>query len=440
MRKLITAVLATAGLFGIAAAVGLSGLIVNEAGLAYSKRFVFDLSNADVNTVSATAVYSSAAFTTSSFSTGQVSTGAVTVVSNALMTPAAASDSITVNIATGTFGESIVIPRRRDPGAYVFLSGRDWRYGPTTALTAQSIGLALQTIPWLSVSVVGNVVYATAPTGAFYNSVPVTTNRPTHLTIATPTFVGGQNAATIFINGFDFQSGRDFALGGTTSITATNLSNAINARLGLAAFVTASPSSNIVSLTSTLAGTYYNFPLTTSNSGAISVFGPALYGGLTPGWTLGGKNITAPANGFTLALPLLYSVGAGAPAIAGLTNQTTYYAIPVGADAVQLATSSAQAVLGVGAVLTSSSSLTAAKSYSLAPLPFSVGSAGFAWQVSGDGVNWSNLDTSSVTYTTPGAQNWDLGVITFRFLGLNVTAPAAGGLSLKVTAQSSFSN
>ncbi len=191
---------------------------------------------------------------------------------------------------------------------------------------------------------------------------------------------------------------------------------------------------------SLFAGTYNNFPMATSNSSAISVVHPTMVGAVNPAWVLGGKNITLPAHGFTLALPVLYSTGTGAAAISGLTNQTTYYAIPMDANTVQLATSSAQAVLGVGTVLASSSTLTAAKSYTLAPLAWSAGSAGFDWETSNDNSTWTPIATSSVTFSNGGAGSiaWTLNALAPRYLSLKVTGPTQGGLKLAVTASGTY--
>ncbi len=92
----------------------------------------------------------------------------------------------------------------------------------------------------------------------------------------------------------------------------------------------------------------------------------------------------------------------------------------------------------MGTVLTSSSTLATAVTYSLAPLAWSAGSAGFDWEVSNDGSSWSRLNVSSITYATPGSINWDMGVIPFTYLSLNVTGPTSGGLQLAVTAHSTL--
>ncbi len=440
MKKTMAGVVAALGVFAaLAHALGLSGLIVNQPGLAYSTRYVFDLNAADVNTVSATAVFSSAAYTSATFGTGQVSTGSITIASNALLSTAAATDQITVTSTAGAWGDSIVIKKRELPGAYVFLQGRDWSYGATPTAAAASIAAALNTIPWLSANSVGAVVYATAPTGAFYNGITVTTNKSANLTIAAGTFTGGQDAPTVYVQGYGFQAGRDYAVGAAASNSATNLAAAINAKSGLSSWITASPSGAVVSLQSNLAGALYNFPLSTTNSSAVSVLHPSLIGGATPAWALGGKTIALPAHGFNLATQVLYSKNS-ALAVGGLTDQTTYYVIPVDANDIQLASSANNAVAGTAITLTSSSTLTTALTSTLAPLAWSAGSAGFDWETSNDNSTWTAIATSSVTYSNGGAGNmaWTFSQLSPRYLSLNVVGPTSGGMTLKVTANGTY--
>lgn len=437
MKKLITAAFLLAGGIGLLHALGLNGLVINEPGLAYSKRIVLNLAANNVTTLSATAAYSSTTFHTSTFSTGQISTGSITIVSNTLLTPASATNHITVTSTAGAANSSIVVPFTTKPGAYVFLSGRQWNYKATTALTAASIASALATVPWLSVSVAGNVIYTTATAGAFYNGVPLTTNSAGTLTVANPTFTGGNSAAVFYVNGYAFQANRDFVVGGSAGTSATNLSNAINAKNTLNGWVLAAPSSAVVNLQSKKAGAIYNFPLATSNTSAGTVSAAALYGGLTPAWNVNSGAISLTNHGFTLALPVLYTLGSGAPAIGGLTGNATYYVVPIDANTVGLSSTSAVAQTGVYITLTSSSTLTAAKNYSLAPLAWVTGSAGFDWEVANAATGpWTPLNVSSVTYSSPGTMAWDFGPVGFSFLSLNVTGPTSGGLGIQVTAQS----
>lgn len=438
MRKFLLAVVASLTAAVAVHAFGLSGLIINAPGLAYSKRFSFNLPNAGVNTVSATATYSSATFSASTFSTGQVSTGSVTIASNTQLSSGTATEQITVISTSGAVGDSLVVTKLNKPGAFVFRAGRDWNYGATTALTAESLRKALATIPDFATSRSGAVLYSTATAaGPSYNAMLVSASNTGTMTVAHATFTGGKNATTVSVNGYAFQAGVQFPIGTTATNSATNLAAAINARARLNALVAASPSGAVVSLQSAAPGSVSNFGLATSNSAGISVLHPTMTGGANESWALNGKNITVSAHGYSLALPLLYGQGS-APAIDGLTDQTTYYAIPVDANTLKLATSSNNALAGLAIVLASSSTLTVAETYALTPLAFSAGSAGFDWEVSNDGVIWTPMAVSSVTYTAPGTTSWDLGKITPPYLSLNFTGPTAGGINLQVTASSSF--
>lgn len=425
---------------GALRAIGIVNPFVNETALAYNKTYSIDLNKAALNTISAQANYSSATITAQTFSSGQVSTGSLKIVDNTSLSTASATNAITVLSTAGALGDSLVVTKRFKPGAFVFTAGRDWNYMNTTTGTAASILTALNTVPEFSTIRAGAVLYSTANTfGSSSNSIIIQTNNPATLAISSPTFLGGQDATTVFVNGYSFRAGVQFAVGATAAATATNLANAVNARKILSRFVSAATATSSVTFQSLGVGTLYNFPLATSNSAAISVSAANLVGGANAAWALGSKNLTIPAHGFTLALPLLYGTG-GSPAIAGLANQTTYYAIPVDANTLQLASSQGNALAGTAITLASSSTLTSAVSYSLAPLPIA-GVPSFKWQVSNDNTNWTDLAVASVTmtsyFTPPASTAWDLGRLNLRYLRLNVVGPTAGGIFLQVTVNGS---
>jgi hypothetical protein len=151
----------------------------------------------------------------------------------------------------------------------------------------------------------------------------------------------------------------------------------------------------------------------------------------TNSYSLNGYIISAPLNGLTLGLPVLFNAGAY-PAISGLTTQTTYYVIPAGINAVELATTSAQAI--AGNYITLASTTTSANSYTLTPLPSS-GTASFIWQSSNDNSHWitaAGTSTVTMSYANPATDiGVDFGFYNFRYLRQSVTAPTAGGLYLQ---------
>ncbi len=266
----------------------------------------------------------------------------------------------------------------------------------------------------------------------------VSTNNTDTLTVAHANYTGGRDATVITVNGYAFKAGVGYTVGATAALTATAIKNAINAKAGLSSQITAGLATSSVTLQSKAAGTVWNSPLATSNSAAISVLHPFMVGGTTPAWTLGSRNITLLAHGQTLALPVLLSAVDTTKIPSGLTNQTTYYAIPIDANTVQVATSAAQALLLNGVVLASSWTVTSAYTYTLTPITWVTGAAGMAWQVSNDNSNWSNVNIASITWSGNGSQSWDFGQINQRYLGLNVTKPTWGGMALRVTAQGSY--
>ena len=152
----------------------------------------------------------------------------------------------------------------------------------------------------------------------------------------------------------------------------------------------------------------------------------------TANYSLGSSSIAATSHGLPLALPVLYATN-GATAITGLTNQTTYYIIPINSNTVQVATTSARAILGLPVVLASRPA--AGSGYTLTPIAWS-GTASLVWESSNDNANWSTVTfTSSVSYTSSSAAAdniVDFGFYDYRYLRLNFTAPTWGAMVLQV--------
>lgn len=423
-----------AGLLALAMAARASvivynALLVNETALAYNNTYSLDLQNVGINALSAQATYSSATINAATFNDGKQATGSLTVLNYAALISARAVNHITVASTSGLDRAVLVLP------GYVFTEGLDWKAQGTTSGTAASIAAALAQVPYLSISRSGSVIYTTAPAGSYYNSTQMVSSTPTALTVATPYFSGGQDNAIVRINGVSLLQGTDFTASSSNSTTATSLKNAINAKTALSQFLTAAASGALVTSTSTKAGALYNFTLASSTPTALSVSGAHMTGGTTPADTLGSAAINVPSHGFTTALPVLLTTGGGT--IGGLSNNTTYYAIPVTADSLKLATTSTAAVLGNGVVVTSTSTQLTAHTFTMTPLAIT-GTPSFKWQVSNDGSSWVDLAVDSVTvssYSNPPASTlWSFGYIGTRYLRLNVIAPTTGGLYLNVRA------
>lgn len=405
-----------------------NALLVNEAALAYDNTYAVDLQKTGIDSVSAQATYSSATVAAVTFRDGSQSTGSLTVLNYAALSTASATNQVTVVSNAGLAGAVLALP------GFVFQEGLDWKAVDTTSGTAASLAAALAEVPSLHVSRVGSVVYATAPAvGAYYNSWQMASSTPAALAVAHPYFTGGQDNAIVKIGGVPLLQGRDFTAATSNAATATSLAAAVNAKAALNVYVAASAAGAVVTSTAVRNGTAYNFALASSSPTALSVSGARMTGGTNPADTLGSAVINIPAHGLTLALPVLYSTAGGT--IGGLTNQTTYYAIPVDANSLKLASSQANALLGTGLVVSSTSTQTTAHVYTLTPTPIA-GTPSFKWQVSNDGSSWIDLAVSSVTvsaYSNPPASTlWSFGFIGTRYLRLNVIAPTSGGLNLNV--------
>lgn len=403
--------------------------LVNTPALAYSTTYPVNLQANGIGSLSAQAVYSSATILNATFTDGSSASGSLTVLDFTKLSAARASNNITVASTSNLTGAAIVIP------GYVFINGIDWATGATPAATALSIKNALATVPYLSVSQSGSVVYATAPAGAVYNTYGMTSSNG-NIVVASALFTGGQDNAIIRINGTPFQQGLGWTAATSNNATASSLASAINALSPSNSIIKATPSGAGVNLISLFTGAAVNYPLQTSTPSGLSVSGANMTGGTTAGLALGSSLFTATNGaGLTTALPVLYT---GSPAVGGLSSGSTYYAVPVSGNSFMLAKYSTSAVAGNTdlVVVTSTSTQASADTYTLAPLGIS-GTPSFKWQASNDGTNWSDLAVSSVTISSYSGQPfntiWAFGYIGTQLLRLNVVAPTTGGLALKVT-------
>lgn len=424
VAALVLAAIARAGV------IVFDSVLVNETSLAYNNTYSLDMQANGINALSAQALYSSATIATDTFQDGSQAVGSFTVTNFAALKAKSATDNITVVSTTNLVGATIVVP------GFVFTNGLDWATGPTKAATALSIRNALANVPWLSVSASGSVVYATATAGSFYNSMQLVSSNA-NVTVASQFFAGGQSNATVKIHGVALLQGLDWTAATSNAATASSLASAINGSSFLNTAVSAGASGGVVTTTSTFADSLYNYSQVTSTPTALSATN--MSGGTAPAFRLRSPVFTIPSHGFSLALPVLYS---GSPAIGGLSSGSTYYAVPLTANTFDLAKYSTSAVAGVDlVVITSTNTQLAADTYTLAPLGIA-GIPSFKWQVSNDNSTWSDLAVSSVTmgptgtpYSIPPAITfWSFGYIGTRYIRLNVTAPTAGGIGLKIIA------
>lgn len=421
--------LALVSVIAKAATIVYNQALVSQLGLAYSATYPLNLQANGIGALSAQVVYGSATFSSQNFVDGQQSVSSFSIINNAALSTATAANSLTVASTSGLTGASISIP------GYVFYNGIDWATQATASQTASSIATALHTAGIVTSQAANSaVIYTTAPTyGRFYNSWQMLSNNSS-VTIATPFFMGGQGKAILSINGSQLKFQDNWAPGATAAASATNLAAAINADPILSTLMKASASGSIVYATSTLAG-INAFSLVSSTPAALSVSAAAMTGGTAPSAALSGV-LSIPNHSLTTALPVLYV--ANGLSLGGLTDQTTYYAVPLSANTLGLASSSSNAQAGTFIVFTSSTTQLAQHTANLAPLAIT-GTPGFFWEYSNDGTNWNSIVTSSVSIPSPSTLAntsvlYSFGYIGTAYIRLNVAGPTTGGLKLSVQA------
>lgn len=170
--------------------------------------------------------------------------------------------------------------------------------------------------------------------------------------------------------------------------------------------------------------------------GAIVTVSSVTYSNVTfssTSYNLQGTSISITAHGLPVGLALLLRATDGTVP-SPLVAETTYYAIPVSANYMGLATTSAGAVAGTYITLTSSS--TGVQTYTLIPIAIT-GNPSWVWQASNDETNYVTISTFTTTITTfinPSASYaTDFGDFNYSIIRLNITAPTKGAINIKAT-------
>ncbi len=417
-----------------------SGNLVNEAGLAYSNTFLLDMAQYNAREVSVQTIFSTVTYTSPTISDGRTSSGTVTVVDYTKLSSATATNQVTVT--TNSFGSTLP---NLIVGNCSLTMGKDYSRGATRNATATNLATAINACnPLIAASASANVIYTTATYGSYANSYAFVSNNSS-ITVAAATMTGGQDNACLTINATSICAGANFTAATSSVTTASRIVTAINANTTLAAIVVASSTINnaaaygVLTVTSLLNGTAYNYAFTSSDQTNLKVkdSGGLLIGGLDSGFTLSSKKITGSSAVLTRGLPVLWAIGSNS-AIGGLTTGTTYYAVPAGGNSFFLAKYSTSAVAGLSAdyaTVTSTTSGSTNHNYTLAPLAWA-GSATYIWQTSNDNSTWSTAPStgtvtlSSSTSFSPLSTNW--GVLGYRYLRLNFTAQTSGATALQV--------
>lgn len=469
MKNLILAVITILGSCGFGAAQTIvpsqpgagnsyNGYLINSPGITSNQIYTLDLSKYNTSKVSAQVYAGTATFKTFTFQDGTQSTGSVTIgyQSQAGISSAAATDSITIISTTGLLGAKLTIASSNAalPNTYVIQEGQSWwGHGTSTNTAEAAVNLAAaiqKAVPWLKAGPSGTVVTATATYGALYNSVTFASNN-TSMTVSGANMSGGLDPLTLTVNGVKFVAGTSFYVGASSYTTMSNLATAINntsTGLGLTIVAGAETSSaglGITTMTSILNGAGLNYAITSSSPTAMSVANSGLYGGqsnITYNYNsavFADSSTLGWVNGIMVKLTTVAASGTQG-GLGGLTSYTTYYASLTGNSAFVLTTCSTCAVAGganalANAIVINSTSTqlgsSGSNSYTIAPVAPSVTAwaPSYVWQDSNDNVNWANVSsTGTVTVsstTQPAPLQVDFGVFNYRYLRLNVTSPTA---------------
>lgn len=430
---------AATGQITITSNTGLTNATLTVNGTVLTNGINWFTGNASSNTAVSLAAAVDAVGGINARAVGSVVTATATVVgTNGNSFTLVSSTPTALTPSSATFSGGRVPPLRTaylNANGNILQAGYAWQVLPTSSGTATSIANVLSHVAGMSATASGSVVTvtATAP-GIFSNSFTLTSSSPSFLTVATPTFTGGRDNASIFINGVGLFAQHEWAVASTSSGTATNIAAAINAKTSLNTLVAASAGASTVFSSATAVGITGNYTLTSSTPTALVVSG--MTGGAPSGATLNSSVITA-TNTYGTAIPVTLTIGSGG-VLHPLVNSTAYFATGLSPTTFALSTTSTAAVAGNYITITSSSTQTTPHTFSLAASSYS-GTAGLAWFVSNDGVNFlAAPGISSTTITSPSGTAsaiWDFGSVGYRYLQLQAAAPSGGGLNLVVTVQ-----
>jgi hypothetical protein len=327
----------------------------------------------------------------------------------------------------------------------IFRNGYDWFEKPTSSETATEIAELLNVVTGLDAAAAGSVIYATATTeGSAGNDFTLSASTSA-LLVASANFTAGRDTATVTINGTVLTNGVDWTTGTTSSGTAKNISDAIQANTTLSAlFASTWTAGGVVFSTAITQGTAGNVAVS-ENSTQLSWSNASAYtGGAASDIDTANVSIVK-TNLFGNGMRVLYQKTAASTNPRDLIAETTYYVIAISPSRFKLATTAANAKAET-AVQISTQLAAGGGSFTLTPLAIAGTPVSFRWEVSNDGTNWApytitsqGVSVSSVTilssaYPVGGTSAiWDFGWFDYLWLRLSVISPTAGGLRLLVT-------
>lgn len=445
MKKLLlaAAILPTLFTSGHAATVSLTSPIFSGI-VSTTQTVVLDMNAAKIDYLSLTAAYSSATLNAATLSDGAKSTATITVGNLASMSAQASSTTIIISSNPATLGATITfIDRARtitlQEGVQWF---RDVNFSSNTAL---SIANAFNPYPFILIaSTSSSSSVLVAASHKEFNNLFTISASTVAIRFSTGTFVGGQNAATLTINGVTKTANVDWTVAASSALTAINIMNAINADTSLNTIIVATatsacPGCGIVYTTSTALGVN-NWSIQSSTP-SLAVPASNQFSGGIVSQVLSGGILNLPLHGFGAGTPLLFTTTAGTPPGTLIAN-TTYYPVIVDTNNIKLATTQANALANPPVVLAiSTQTANGGGIFKLTP-PLIAGILSVQLKASDDGINYNglvlpnNVTVSSVTLIATGAATstyWDLGQINARYIQFVIGGPTFGGYNLLIT-------
>lgn len=423
----------------------------SNTSLNYNDTPKVDLDEMQAGGVAAQVVASSATLSNATFDDGRQSTFTLTVVSTQNVVGNKGSNTVTINANPGT---STMITLK--VGSWPFRQSIEWNRGNTSSNTAvnfmNAVNASSNTIEvTASTPTTTTILLSCVNVGTYCNKAATTSN--SSMTWTSASFASGTDPAVLTVGGVTLTGGTTdqgnyILVGANVTATAASLVTKLNTLLsGTASF---SSIAGVVKGTSTYNGATIAYttsrqddltigPYTSSSTVTGAATGQSV-SAVAPDYTLG-SSIYVASHGYSTGLGVYLSTGS-TTALSPLTWGATYYVIKVDADHVKLSTTSALAQSNWPVVLASSTTSTTAKTFTL-NVPAIAGTPSYKWQSSIDGANWTDTVlnstgtvVSSITlsaYTYGGASNyWDFGYPNYRYLRLNITAPTAGGMWIKV--------
>lgn len=365
---------------------------------------------------------------TSTIAAGSPSSATIVVADYAGLNGTEATATITLDSGKNTSAIDGSIVRIN---GHPFTEGIDWHRLATSTMTMASLESAIE--DWsseYSSTVSSNVITVTAGSIGTYGNAWVVTSSTGVLSLSGATFSGGQTPGYLFLNYVTLTEGTDWNAETSTAVTAGNIATSINANSTLSALVTAStPSLGVIQIVYDSNGNN-RLPISVSDIADLVPSQAYLDGGVASDISVADNTFYEPSHGFSTGLAVLFSTTSNSTAPTGLTRETTYYAIPVNTNYYKLATTANNASAGTAIDITA---LPVTGSYDFKPLAFVAGSAAFKWQASNDGVDYTDVSGTSVSYSADGTSLYSGVAYPYRYIRFNLTGPTSGGLDVDAT-------